>query len=81
MLKVSHLMLEITEFRSYEAKIEESEKVHIEDCEAWWLSGCRGSVAEHWRLNPEVSWVGLPAAAGLFNFLCFRLITSKFIYD
>ena len=22
-----------------------------------WLSGCRASVAEHWRLKPEVSWV------------------------
>ena len=26
--------------------------VHIEDCEGWWLSGCRSSVAEHWRLKP-----------------------------
>ena len=31
--------------------------VHIEDCEGWWLSGCCGSVAEHWQLKPEVSWV------------------------
>ena len=31
--------------------------VHIEDCEGWWLSGCRSSVAEHWRLKPEVYWV------------------------
>ena len=45
--------------------------VHIEDCEGWWLSGCRGSVAEHWRLKPEVSWVRLPAAAGLFHFPLF----------
>ena len=29
--------------------------VHIEDCEGWWLSGCHGSVAEHWQLKPEVS--------------------------
>ena len=29
--------------------------VYIEDCEGWWLSGCRGSVEEHWWLNPEVS--------------------------
>ena len=28
--------------------------VHIEDCEGWWLSGCCGSVAEHWRLKPGV---------------------------
>ena len=54
--------------------------VHIEDCEGWWLSGCCGSVAEHWRLKPEVSWVRLPATAGFFTFLYFRLITSKFIY-
>ena len=33
--------------------------VHIEDCEHWWLSSCRGSVAERWRLKPEVSWVQL----------------------
>ena len=50
--------------------------VHIEDCEGWWLSGCCGSVAEHWRLKPE----RLPATAGFFTFLYFRLITSKFIY-
>ena len=31
------------------------------------------------RQKPEVSWVRLPAAAGLFTFLYFRLITSKFI--
>ena len=54
--------------------------VHIDDCEGWWLSGCCGSVAEHWRLKPEVSWVQLPATAGFFTFLYFRLITSKFIY-
>ena len=24
-----------------------STAVHTEDCEGWWLSGCRGSVAEH----------------------------------
>ena len=54
--------------------------VHIEDCGGWWLSGCCGSVAEHWQLKPEVSWVRLPATAGFFTFLYFRLITSKFIY-
>ena len=31
--------------------------VHVEDCEGWWLSDCCGSVAEHWQLKPEVSWV------------------------
>ena len=35
----------------------------------WWLSGCRGSVAEHWLLKPEVSWVQLPTTASLFHFL------------
>ena len=54
--------------------------VYKEDCEGWWSSGCRGSVAEHWQLKPEVSWVRLPATAGFFTFLYFRLITSKFIY-
>ena len=53
------------EFRCYEAKI----AVHMEDCEGWWLSGCCSSVAEHWRLKPEVFWVRLLAAAGLFTFL------------
>ena len=52
--------------------------VHIEDCEGWWLSGCYGSVAEHWWLKPGASWVWLPATAGFFTF---RLITSKFIYS
>ena len=27
------------------------------------VSSCRGLVAERWRLNPEVSWVRLPATA------------------
>ena len=55
-----------------EAKIEESKKaVYTEDCEGWWSSGCRGSVAEHWGLKSEVSWVQLPAAAGLFHFPLF----------
>ena len=35
-LKASYLMLEIKEFRCYEAKLEES-AVHIEDFEGWWL--------------------------------------------
>ena len=56
--------------------------VHIEfyDCGGWWLSGCCGSVAEHWRLKPEVYWVQLPVTAGFFTFLYFRLMTSKFIF-
>ena len=29
--------------------------VHTEDYEGWWSSGCHVSVAEHWRLKPEVS--------------------------
>ena len=55
MLKASYLILEINEFGSYEAKTEENERVHIEDCEGWWLSGCCGSVAEHWRLSQRCS--------------------------
>ena len=31
--------------------------VYIEDCEGWWLAGCRGTMAEHWQLKPDVSWV------------------------
>ena len=50
---------------------------HIGNCGGWWLSGCCGSVAEHWRLKPEVSWVRLLATASFFTFLYFRLITSK----
>ena len=77
LLRASCLMLD---FKCHEAKIEESEKVHIEDCEGWWLSSCCGSVAEHWWLKPEVSWVWLLVTAGFFTFLYFHLITSKFIY-
>ena len=49
----------------------------IEDCEGWCLSGCCGSVAEHWQLKPEMSWVGLQVTAGLFTFLYFHIITSE----
>ena len=52
----------------------------IEDCEGWWLSGCCGSVTEHWWLKPEVSCVRLPATASFFIFPYFHLITSKFLY-
>ena len=37
--------------------------ISVEDREGTWLSGCCGSVAEHWQLKPEVSWVRLPARA------------------
>ena len=43
-----------------------------------WLSGCRTSVAEHWWLKSEVSWVWLLVAAGLFHFPLF--ITSNFLH-
>ena len=56
-----------------DSQMEEVKTVYIEDCGGWWLSGCRGSVAEHWQLKPEVSWVQLPVAAGLFTFLYFCL--------
>ena len=75
----------INEFRCYEVKIEDIEITilyiyqHIQNCEGRWLSSCCGSVAEHWWLKPEVSWVWLPATASHFTFLYFCLITSKFI--
>ena len=50
---------------------------HIQDCECWWLSSCRGSVAEYWWLKPNVVW--LPVTTSLFTFLYFHLITSKFL--
>ena len=55
-------------------------RVHVEDCESWWSSGCHGSVAEYWQLKPGMSWVWLLATASLFTFLYFCLIASKFIY-
>ena len=43
------------------------------------MSGCRGLMAKHWWLKPKV--VQLPVAVtGLFTFLYFGLITSKFLY-
>ena len=36
-------------------QLKHSVSVHIEDCEGLWLSGCGGSVAEHWRLKPDVT--------------------------
>ena len=61
--RASCLTLEINGFGCYEAK--------IEDCEGWWSSGCHGSVAEHWRLKPEVSWVRLLPTASFFHFPLF----------
>ena len=46
--------------------------VHTEDYEHWWLSGCHCSVAEHWRLKPEVSWVQSPVTASLLPNLQLR---------
>ena len=40
----------------------------VEDCDSWWLSSCHGSVAEHWRLKPEMSWFWLLLSAGLLYF-------------
>ena len=38
--------------------------VHVEDCEGWWLSGDRSSVAEHWQLaqtrSPRLNSCHLP---------------------
>ena len=48
----------------------------VQDTEGWWLSGCHDSVAEHWRLKPDASWVWPPATAGLFIF-----VSSKFIFS
>ena len=42
--------------------------VHIEDCEGWWLSGCRSSVAEHWLNKPGVLG-STPGNCWLFHFL------------
>ena len=46
-----------------------------------WLSGCCGSVAEHWWLKPEVSQLGSTSGDCwlFFTFLYFCIITSKFI--
>ena len=46
------------------------------------VGGCLDVVAQ-WQStggSSQVSWVWLPVAAGLFTFLYFRLVTSKFIY-
>ena len=74
--RASCLMLEIKELRYHR---ETTCAVHIEDCEGWWLSGCHSSVADHWRLKPGVLG-STPEATGLFTFLYFHLITSKFPY-
>ena len=53
--------------------------VYIEDCGGWWLSGYHSSVAEHWLHKPGVLGL-IPVTAGLFTFLYFCLITSKFLF-
>ena len=53
--------------------------VHIEDCEGWWLT----IVVAQWQsisCTSQLSWVRFPATAGLFTFLYFCLITSKFLF-
>ena len=72
-------MPEIEEFRCYAAKIKEyrcateafgtTYAVHLENCEDQWLSGCRGSVAEHFK--PVMFWVQHPATDGIFHFPLF----------
>ena len=55
--------------------------VHKEDCERQWVSSCHGSVAEHWWLKPEVSWVRLLAtAAWPFHFPLFSPLNIKIPY-
>ena len=79
----------VTIVRSYTGKYHEFVAVCIvtsvkKQCQRQQTSGhpaVHGSVAEHWRLKPEVSWVWLSAAASLFTFLHFRLIASKFIHS
>ena len=47
-------------------------------CQVCDLSGCCGSVTQHWQLKPKVPCVWLPVTAGFFPFLFFHLIISKF---
>ena len=58
--------------------------VHIEDCEGWWLSGCCGLVAEHWRLKPGVlGWtpgMGLTPGDSWLFFFHFPLFSPHNIY-
>ena len=55
----------------FETKIEESEYIYIqEDCEGWWLSGCRSSVAEHWLHETGVLG-SIPGDCQPFHFLLF----------
>ena len=79
MLRASCLTLEINDLDVMERKLaaarsrtQESNPGHLSRGLRWlviirllWLS------AEHWGLKPEVSWVRLPVAAGLFTFLYF----------
>ena len=56
--------------------------LHIE--ELWGLVVVRRSVVAQWQstgCTSQVSWVRFPAAAGLFTFLYFCLITSKLLFN
>ena len=44
--------------------------VRIEDCEGWWLSSCRSSVAEHWLNKPGVLG-SIPCGCRPFHFPLF----------
>ena len=51
---------------------------NLEDCEGWWLSGCRGSAAEHWRLKPEILVGLVPSGFGFdsWQLLAFFSLSS-----
>ena len=51
--------------------------IHTKDCEGWWSSDCCGSVAEHWRLKPEVLG-STPGDCRPFHFLL--LLPHNIIY-
>ena len=46
--------------------------VYIEDCEGWWLSGCRSSVADH-RLHKPGALGSIPGGCWPFYFPLFCL--------
>ena len=45
---------------------------YTENCEGWWLSGCHGSVTEHWLHKPGVLG-SIPGDCRPFHFPLFRL--------
>ena len=51
--------------------------VYIEDCEVWWLSSCRSSVAEHWLHKPGVL-DSIPGDCRLSHFLLQNSFHSKY---